>query len=146
MAFRSGYRLPVFETSFGQIGLMIGWDVAFPEAARCLTLDGAHLICALANWEREQLDEWRALCIARASENSVFLAAANRIGEEPSYTFGGESMLVGPGGSLHTIVDEEIEGYGVATINLDEVRRYREERQQIQCRQPAAYRAVVRKY
>jgi len=146
MAFRAGYRFPVFETSFGQVGLLVGWDLAFPEAARCLTLEGAQLICACANWERELLDEWRAFSIARASENSVFLAACNRVGEEPSYTFGGESMLVGPGGNLYTIVDEDIEGYGIATINLDDVRRYREERQQIQCRRPEAYRAVVRKY
>ena len=30
LAFRPGYRLPLFETEFGQLGVMIGWDVAFP--------------------------------------------------------------------------------------------------------------------
>jgi len=146
LAFRPGYRFPIFETAFGQVGLLIGWDLAFPEAARALTLEGAQLICCLANWEQEQLEEWRAYCIARACENSVFVAAANRVGEEPGYTFGGESMIVGPKGGLYTLLDEPIEGYAVARIDLDEVRRTREERQLIQCRQPQAYRAVVRKY
>lgn len=146
LAFRAGYRFPIFEAAFGQVGLLIGWDLAFPEAARCLTLEGAQIICVCANWEQEQMEEWRAYCIARACENSVFVAAANRVGEEPSYTFGGESMLIGPGGDLHTILDEPVEGYAIARINLDDVRRYREERQLIQCRQPQAYRAVVRKY
>ena len=146
LAFRPGYRFPIFDTAFGQVGLLIGWDLAFPEAARCLTLEGAQLLCVCASWEQEQLEEWRAYCVARASENSVFVAAANRVGEEPSYTFGGESVVVGPGGSLYTFLDEPIEGYAVARINLDDVRRYREERQHIQCRRPQAYRAVVKKY
>jgi predicted amidohydrolase len=30
LAFRPGYRLPVFETAFGQIGVLLGWDLAFP--------------------------------------------------------------------------------------------------------------------
>jgi predicted amidohydrolase len=146
MAFRAGYRFPVMETAFGQVGLLVGWDLAFPEAARCLTLDGAQLICICANWEQEQMEEWRAYCVARASENSVFLAAANRIGEEPGYTFGGESMIVGPGGELYALMEGADVGYAVAKIRLTDVRRLREERQQIQCRRPQAYRAVVRKY
>ena len=40
--------------------------------------------------------------VARACENAVYIAAANRVGQEPSYTFGGESMLVGPRGHVHT--------------------------------------------
>jgi hypothetical protein len=39
-----------------------------------------------------------------------------------------------------------VEGYAVATVNLDDVRTVREERQLIQFREPEAYRAVVRKY
>ena len=37
MAFREGFRLPVFETEIGQIGLTLGWDLAYPEVARSLT-------------------------------------------------------------------------------------------------------------
>jgi predicted amidohydrolase len=146
LAFRPGYRLPVFETQFGPIGVIIGWDMAFPEVARSLTLDGADLILVPAAWEASSVDEWRAYTVARACENAVFIAAANRVGEEPSYSFGGASVLVGPRGQVHTTLAEAVEGYAVATIDLDEVRRVREESQLLQCRQPAAYRALVRRY
>ena len=44
------------------------------------------------------------------------------------------------------MLDEAIEGYAVATIDLDEVRKVREDRQLIQYREPLAYRSIVRKY
>ncbi len=146
LAFRPGFRLPVFETEFGNVGLLLGWDLAFPEAARSLTLDGADLIAVCAAWDTTAMEEWRAYTIARACENAVYLAAANRVGQEPSYAFGGESVLVGPRGQVHTALDEAVEGYAVTTVDLDEIRRVREEQQIIQARQPSAYRALVRKY
>jgi predicted amidohydrolase len=146
LAFRPGYRLPVFDTQLGGVGLLIGWDLAFPEATRSLTLDGADVIVVCAAWETAHMEEWRAYTVARACENAVYIAAANRVGEEPSYSFGGESMLVGPRGQVCTALDEAVEGYAVATVDLDEIRKAREEYQILQCRQPAAYRALVRKY
>jgi predicted amidohydrolase len=146
LAFRPGFRYPVFETNFGMVGLMLGWDMAFPEVARSLALDGAELLCLCADWEKPHTEEWNAFVLARAFENSVFVAAANRVGEEPSYTFFGQSMIVGPRGEIYSSIDEGKEGYALARVDLDEVRRLREEYQLFQLRQPATYRAIVRKY
>lgn len=146
IAFRSGYRFNAFETVFGTVGLMIGWDLAFPEAARSLVLEGAELLVVCANWEQPHANEWRAYLLVRAYENAVFVAAANRVGEEPSYTFFGQSGIVGPRGKVYASVDEPNEGYAVARVDLDEVRQVREETQVLQCRQPTVYRAVVRRY
>ena len=146
LAFRPGYRYPVFETSFGMVGLLVGWDLAFPEVARSLVLDGAELLCVAANWEHPHIEEWQAYILSRAYENSVFVAAANRVGEEYTINFFGQSMIVGPRGQVHASMEEETEGYVIAKVDLDEVRKYREELQIIQCRQPSSYRAVVRKY
>jgi predicted amidohydrolase len=74
------------------------------------------------------------------------MVGANRVGQEYSYTFFGDSMVVGPRGQVYGTVDEGQEGYVVARIDLDEIRRYREESQVFQCRQPQTYRAVVKKY
>ena len=41
---------PVFETPIGRIGLMICWDIWFPEVPRLLTQQGADIICSLNNW------------------------------------------------------------------------------------------------
>ena len=146
MAFRAGYRILPFDTDFGPVGLMIGWDLAFPEVARSLVLEGAELLAVLANWEEPNVAEWRTYLLARAYENGVYVAAANRVGEEPSYTFFGQSGIIGPRGQIHAAVNEPTEGYAVARVNLDEVRHQREESQILQCRQPNAYRAIVKKY
>ncbi len=154
MAFREGFRLPVMETEIGSVGLMLGWDLAFPEVARALTLDGAEVVCVLANWESDQMEEWRTFVRARAMENAIYVAGANRVGEDVTLKFGGESMVVGPRGKTHATLAEEKdpesgeprEGYCVARVDLDEVRKCREEFQTLQARQPAVYKALVRRY
>ncbi len=154
MAFREGFKLPIIPTEIGNIGLMVGYDLAFPEVARSLALDGAEIICVMANWEASHIDEWKTYIRARAYENSIFMAAANRIGEDVTLNFGGESMVVGPRGQVHASLASEtdpetgapLEGFAVARIDLDEVRKYREEFQFIQNRQPPVYKSLVRKY
>jgi predicted amidohydrolase len=154
MAFREGYKLPVIETEVGNIGMMIGYDLAFPEVARSLVLDGADILCVMSNWEASAIDEWKTYLRARAYENAVFVVGANRVGEDVTITFGGESMVVGPRGQIFTSLANEtdpdtgapLEGFAVARIDLDEVRRNREEFQLIQNRQPTVYKSIVRRY
>jgi predicted amidohydrolase len=153
IAFRPGYRLPVFETDCGQVGVLLGWDLAFPEAARSLALDGAEILCVCASWTRTPdqdkevaVDEWRTYIHARALENSLYVAASNRVGEEYTYQFFGDSRIVGPRGETYVYIDEDESAYAVATLDLDTVRKTREELQILQCRQPQAYRSLVRRY
>ncbi len=154
MAFREGFKLPVIETEVGSIGMMIGYDLAFPEVARSLVLDGADVLCCVANWEASAIDEWKTYLRARAYENAVFVVGANRVGEDVTLTFGGESMIVGPRGQVYASLANEtdpntgapLEGFAVARIDLDEVRKNREESQLIQNRQPLVYKSIVRRY
>ena len=154
MAFREGFKLPIAETDIGNIGLMLGYDLAYPEVARSLALDGADIICCLANWEATHIDEWKTYSRARAYENAVYIIGANRVGEDVTMTFGGESMIVGPRGQLYaSLIDETdpetgepLEGIAMAHIDLDEVRKTREEFQFMQTRQPTVYRSIVKKY
>jgi predicted amidohydrolase len=63
-------------------------------------------------------------------------------------------MVVGPRGQIHASLADEtdpetgapLEGFAVARIDLDEVRKNREEFQFMQTRQPAVYRSLVKKY
>jgi predicted amidohydrolase len=154
MIFRAGYKYPIFETKFGNVGMLIGYDIAFPEAARCLALEGADLIILCANWEKPRNDEWRTYVMARAYENSTFIAAANRVGEDATLSFIGESMIVGPRGQVFASLTGELdpktgepaEGYALARVDLSDVRRNREEFQTLQNREPDSYKAVVKKY
>ena len=154
MIFRAGFKYPIFETAFGNVGLLLGYDIAFPEAARTLALDGADLIVLCANWEKPRNDEWRTYVVARAYENSCFIAAANRVGEDATLSFIGDSMIVGPRGQVFASLagetdpktGEPAEGYALARIDLSDVRRNREEFQTLQNREPDTYKAIVRKY
>jgi predicted amidohydrolase len=155
MAFREGFKLPVFEAEgIGNVGLLLGYDLAFPEVSRSLAVDGAELLCVLSNWETEHMDEYRSYLKARAFENSIFVAGANRVGEDVTLSFGGESMIIGPRGKVYATLAEEknpetgkpSEGFCVARIDLDEVRKYREEFQFLQSRQPTVYRSIVKRY
>ncbi len=154
LAFRGGMKPTVFETEFGGLGVLLGWDLAFPEMARALVMDGAELLCAAACWEEARSEEWRTYLLARAYENAAYVVGANRVGEDVTYSFCGDSMIIGPRGQvLASLAGERdaesgkpIEGYCVAKIDMEEVRRAREDTQILQARQPLAYRSLVRKY
>lgn len=72
-----GDSWPVFETDFGRVGLMICYDVFFPDPARALAAQGAELIL-LPIWGGDE-----TLAAARAIENKVFLAASGY--DHPTY-------------------------------------------------------------
>ncbi len=159
LVFRPGRTLKPIETEVGTIGLLLGWDLAFPEVARNLVLQGAEALLIPAAWETKNIAIWRTLLMARAYENDVFIAAANRFGEEPSYVFGGQSAILAPGGEVLAVIEDHTRetaegevltepgaGYAVVRLDLDAVRRRREETQIILARQPGTYRAIVRKY
>lgn len=65
-----GDEYPVFDTDFGRVGLMICWDVQFPEPARAMALQGADLLL-LPIWGGSEV-----LTRARAIENHVFLVSS----------------------------------------------------------------------
>ena len=65
-----GQEYPVFETRFGKVGLMICWDVHFPEVARNLSNHGAEVI-AMPIWGGNP-----ALARARAIENQIYLVSS----------------------------------------------------------------------
>ena len=65
-----GTEYPVFNTRFGRLGLMVCWDVQFPEVARNLSVNGAEVI-AMPIWGGNA-----TLASARAIENQVFLVSS----------------------------------------------------------------------
>jgi predicted amidohydrolase len=80
-----GSLYPVFTTDFGTVGLMICWDLQFPEPARALAAQGADLIL-LPIWGGSEV-----LARARAIENCVFLVSS-------SYDM--KSFVVNPAGQV----------------------------------------------
>jgi predicted amidohydrolase len=97
---------PVFETPIGRIGLLICWDIWFPEVPRILSQQGADIICSLNNWvwTPPPLFDAAGKCMASyltmtaAHVNNVFIAAASRIGEERDARYLGCSLIAGTNG------------------------------------------------
>jgi len=91
---------PVWRTPVGRIGTFICYDGWFPESYRLCALQGADIVCIPTNWVPmpDQPDDREAmanvLCMAGAHSNSVFVAAADRIGVERGQPFLGQSLIV----------------------------------------------------
>ena len=122
---------PVFETPIGRIGLMICWDVWFPEVPRLLALQGADIICSLNNWVWTPPPLFDAsgkcmasyLTITAAHVNNVYIAAANRIGSERGGRFLGCSLIAGTSGwPLGEVAGPENECILYADIDLGAAR------------------------
>ncbi|MDO9404426.1 MAG: nitrilase family protein [Polaromonas sp.] len=97
---------PVFETKIGRIGLLVCWDIWFPEAPRILAQLGADIICTPTNWVWTPPPLYDAsgtcmaayLTITAAHSNNVFIAAADRVGQERGAGFMGNSLIAGTNG------------------------------------------------
>lgn len=78
----------VWNTAFGKIGIGICWDQWFPEAARCMALDGAELLLyptAIGSepiLETDSMPHWRRCMQGHSAANIMPVVAANRIGTE----------------------------------------------------------------
>jgi len=96
---------PVVTTRFGRIGMMICYDLEFPEWVRLPALDGAQLLCAPTNWPAfPRPDGERPMEVVRvqadAAVNRMFIAACDRIGDERGVGWVGGSVIVDPDGWL----------------------------------------------
>lgn len=84
----------------GRVGILICYDIFFPETVRALTLKGAELIVVPANWAEGVEFYTDHIVFTRALENHVNLVAVNRVGEEGAFKFYGKSRIVNPSGRV----------------------------------------------
>ena len=98
-----GDSYPVFDTDFGKVGMMICWDVQFPEPARALAAKGAEVIL-LPIWGGNE-----TLAKARAIENHVFLLSS-------SYDM--KTFIVAPDGAVLAEASQN-DPLAVADLHLD---------------------------
>ncbi|MFJ7730157.1 carbon-nitrogen hydrolase family protein [Neobacillus sp. NPDC097160] len=126
----------VVETEFGKIGLMVCYEIRFPEIARQLALQEADILFIPAGWVAGTMkeDHWETLLRARAIENTVFVCASNQVGN----IFSGRSLMVDPMGVITASGGEE-ETLIMTDIELDRVHRVREKLPSVIHRKPEFY-------
>jgi len=95
---------PALPTVFGyrgwRLGLLVCYDVEFPEPARHLALQGADAVLVPTANMREYDEVPTLLLPARACENRLYLAYANACGREGCTDYGGLSTMAGPLGEV----------------------------------------------
>lgn len=94
---------PVVDTSQGRIGIVVCYDLEFPEWTRIAALAGADVLCVPTNWPASSLPRGeRPIEVVRAqataSVDRVFVAVCDRIGPERGTDWVGGSALIGPDG------------------------------------------------
>jgi len=123
---------PVFKTPIGRIATFICYDGWFPESFRLCALQGADIICIPTNWVpipgqatgREAMAN--VLVMAGAHSNSVFVAAADRVGIERGQPFVGQSLIVSyTGWPIAGPASPDREEIVYAEANLADARRKR---------------------
>ncbi len=103
------------------------------------TAAGARLILVPSEWPHPRLAHWRTLLRARAIENQLFVAAANRVGADRANRFCGHAAIIDPWGE--TIVEgSEEESLLTATIDLKQVDDVRAQMPVLADRRPDCYR------
>jgi predicted amidohydrolase len=112
---------PVVETPFGRIGILICYDLYFPELTRVVALAGADLIAVPANLPLFPRPEGErpveiALAQATAHVNKVWVALCDRSGPERGVDWTGASCIVAPDGFL---AGGTVREYGRGNVSAD---------------------------
>lgn len=98
--FAAGSTAVVADTAIGRLGLMICYDLRFPELARGLALEGAEILVVPAQWPAARLSHWEILLKARAIENQCFVVGTNRVGRSGTLDYRGGSQVISPLGEV----------------------------------------------
>ena len=115
---------PPFVVEVGglRIGVLICYDLRFPEAARMCALDGADLIALPTNWPVGVDFHPGIFAPARAAENHCYLLACDRVGTERGVDFIGRSLLIDYDGHELAVAGDTEEELLVGEIDPDAAR------------------------
>lgn len=122
--FEAGDEFCAFDTPWGRFGILICYDIRFPEPARLLALKGVRLlvVCAAFN-NKVGPQHWEILLRCRALENELWVCGVNPVYKYGNYEAWGHSMIVDPNGQIKGT------GPGVYDVDLTKV-------DEIRCRMP----------
>ncbi|MZQ98221.1 MAG: carbon-nitrogen hydrolase family protein [Acidaminobacter sp.] len=117
LKFREGDAFPVYDTPLGKIGLMICYDVEFPEPARIMALKGAQLIVVPAVWSIPAERRWHVDLAGNALFNVLYIAGSNPVGDNAC----GCSKVVSPYGEVIAEASKDEEEIVFAQIDLNDI-------------------------
>jgi len=98
--YSAGNRIVTFDCGRFVVCPFICYDLRFPEIFRAAVKRGANLFVVIANWPASRHEHWLALSKARAIENQAYVAAVNRVGQDPHVSYLGSSLIIDPLGQI----------------------------------------------
>ena len=101
-----GDHLCTFSLDGIHCGLVICYDIRFPELARSLALQGIDVLFVVSQWPKARIPHLRSLTTARAVENQMFVVCCNSCGTAGETTYGGNSAVIDPLGETLTLAGE----------------------------------------
>lgn len=140
--FRYGTRFDTYSFEDWRVGIGICYDMGFPETARCLAVNGAELL--IAPYATTRVNMFQEVLRTRAFENGCFLVAANKVGLEGGWTFGGNSLIAAPDGAIVQSADGESEALLLVDIDRTQVDDARIAYPSRRDRRPDLYRDLVK--
>lgn len=120
------------------IGLIVCYEIRFPEIARKLTLEGADLLVSVSEIPDFFGYPWRTLTLARAMENQLPCIACNRTGKDRYSTYFGKSFMADAWGNILAEAGKE-EAVLLGEIDLERAREVRETSSIFGDRRPELY-------
>ena len=133
----------VAEVDGFRVGLLVCYDVEFPEQVRRVALAGADVVAVPTALMRPYDEVSDVLVRARALENQVVLAYANRCGPEADLDFCGLSRVVGADGT-DLLVAGRGPGVHVVRVTAEHLRSARERNHHLADRRPELYADLTR--
>lgn len=140
---------PVFSSAHVKVGVNICFDCSFPESGRVVKLNGAQVLAIPTNWPSGS-DSAEHIPKVRATENHLYVIAADRVGEERGFRFIGRSQIVHFSGKVLAEAGETEETIIYADIDPAEADYNRVVRipgeyefDRIAMRRPEMYRAIT---
>ena len=114
--FAAGNKVCRFTLDGHSCGLVICYDIRFPELTRTLTVPGLDILFVVSQWPDIRIPHLRVLTQARAIENQMYLALCNSCGKAGGTVYGGSSAVIDPWG---TVLCEAGAGEEVVTAACD---------------------------
>ncbi len=121
-----GDKVSVFEIGGTKFGMVICYDLRFPELFRKLVEAGVKGVFVIASWPTERIEHWDLLLRARAVDNQFFVIGVNRVGNSPIGSYPGHSAVVDPWGRVVASATGKQEKVLVAEIDFKLVEEVRE--------------------
>lgn len=134
-------QVEVFELEGVKMGVIICYDLRFPEIIRDLALHGIQVLHIVAEWPLARESHWNTLLRARAIENQMYVVASNVTGTKLGVEFAGCSQIIDPWGDIVQKLDQEV-GELKANLDLDKVPKIRKEVPIFESRVPEKYRKL----